>query len=175
MQIAQIQPFNVAGKRKNVTRIVIHALGEFIDLEPWDLHAVDFLRSTQLNAHALIAPSGTVLRTAADMDVVYHAKGFNMDSIGIEFLVSGVHTYGSFVQAIAQEWLTSAQYDAGVQLVQDLLAKHSITHQQVKQHSTLSPGRKVDPGAGFPWYRFQRDIGCPAVAYDAILPPISSF
>ena len=53
MQIAQIQPFNVAGKRKNVTRIVIHALAEYLDLEPWDLHAVDFLRSTQLNALVL--------------------------------------------------------------------------------------------------------------------------
>jgi|TARA_R110001599_G_scaffold7003_1_gene34685 N-acetyl-anhydromuramyl-L-alanine amidase AmpD len=158
MQIAQIAPFNVAGRLIKIDRVVIHAMAEYIDLEPHDLHAVDYLRTTQLNAHAFVTPSGVVLQTAADLDLVYHARGYNNNSLGIEFLVAGVHTYHSFTRAIEKDWIGVIQYNAGVQYVRQWLDTHNLTSLHVEQHSTLSPGRKVDPGKGFPWAQFINDI-----------------
>ena len=138
-------------------RIVIHAMGEFIDTATDDFHAVEFLRHLGLSAHAFVTPSGVVVRSRRDDEGAYHAKGYNTGSLGVEFLVPGLHTYGSFVDAIAVEYLTAAQYAAGVALVQEWIDTHAIS--KMDRHSTLSPGRKVDPGAGFPWEQFQEDVG----------------
>ena len=156
MRVAGI-PLPKGAADQTPQRIVIHSMGEFIDTATDDFHAVEFLRHIGLSAHAFITPSGVVIRSRKDEQGAYHAKGYNTDSLGVEFLVPGLHTYGSFVDAIAVEYLTDAQYTAGVALVQEWLDNHTIMH--VDRHSDLRPSRKVDPGAGFPWEKFRADVG----------------
>lgn len=156
MNEAQI-PLEAGADNQVPSRIVVHAMGEYIDFDPRDYHAVEFLRKIGLSAHAFITPSGVIIRSRADDAGAYHAKDFNTDSLGVEFLVPGVHTYTTFLDAIKRKYLTTPQYQAGVQLVQDWRVQHGIA--TIDCHSDLSPGRKSDPGKGFPWDRFLQDTG----------------
>ena len=138
-------------------RIVVHAMGEYIDTEPIDYHAVDWLRKLGLSAHAFVTPSGVVVRSRKDEQGAYHAKGHNSGSLGVEFLVPGLHTYATFVAAIKKKYLTKPQYEAGVEAVKRWKDRYELT--TIVRHSDLSPDRKVDPGKGFPWERFLSDTG----------------
>ena len=138
-------------------RIVVHAMAGFIDTEPEDFSAVEYLRKLGLSAHAFITPSDVVIRSRRDDQGGYHAKGFNTDSVGVEFLVSGLHTYATFIEEIKKKYLTNAQYQVGIELVKKWKTEHNI--KTINRHSELSPGRKVDPGRGFPWERFLADTG----------------
>ena len=133
-------------------RIIVHAMGEYI----LDDHAPDFLMNQGLSAHVLAAPDGTLFRCREDTEGAYHARGFNTDSLGIEVLVAGHHDYGSFIKAIAAPWVTDAQYNATVKQCREWVQKFGIT--QIDRHCDVSPGRKLDPGAGFPWDKFISDV-----------------
>ena len=66
----------------------------------------------------------------------------------------GLHSYPTFIEALKKEYLTNDQYLAGVELVNKWRTDYKID-----RHSDLSPGRKVDPGTGFPWNQFLADTG----------------
>lgn len=134
--------------------IVVHCMAEFLDLDPTDKPALEFLRSQGLSAHILVQPGGTLVRMLPDATMGAHAKGFNRDCLGIEFLVSGVHTWGSFLERIKTPYLTEAQWESGVWKVREWMSMHKIPVGLVERHSGISPGRKFDPGDGFPWDRF---------------------
>jgi N-acetyl-anhydromuramyl-L-alanine amidase AmpD len=139
--------------------IIVHAMGEYVmsdDGETYN-HAPVFLDRMQLSAHALVAPDGTVYRCRTDDEGAYHARGFNTDSLGIEVLVEGKHDYGSFLEKIKTDYVTAEQYAAVVEQCREWARLHGIA--RFVRHSDVSPGRKLDPGAGFPWTRFIADLG----------------
>ena len=136
-------------------RIVVHAMGEYILHEGVYKHAVDLLNDIGLSAHALIEPDGTIIRCREDSEMAWHAKGYNKNSLGVEFLVKGKHDHTSFKKAISENYLTFNQHCAGIELIRDWRSKHNI--QSVSRHSDLSPDRKIDPGKGFPWTLFIED------------------
>ena len=138
-------------------RIVIHAMGEYIDTDDKDYHAKEWLDKLGLAAHYLVTPTGVIIKTL-DIDLMgAHAKGYNFGSVGIEFLVPGVHTYSSFLKAIELPYLTDVQYEEGLQLVDDLCLAldQPVT---IDTHAELSPDRKVDPGKGFPLESFLSNL-----------------
>lgn len=141
------------------SRIVIHAMGENIQSdnnpEVYD-HATVFLNNYKLSAHKLIAPNGDVYVCRFDNERASHARGFNTDSLGVEFLVQGNHNYGTFINKIKTPYLTPEQYESGLMVVRDWKQLHDI--QSIDRHSDLSPGRKVDPGLGFPYQEFIRNL-----------------
>ena len=135
-------------------RIVVHAMGEYIG----GVHAVDFLRNIGLSAHILVCPDKTIIRCRQDNQGAYHAKGYNDDSLGIEFLVAGNHSYGTFSEAIKKAYLKPGQYEVGMEFVRnEWFIKRGIM--LMDRHCDLSPERKVDPGSGFPWGQFMREVG----------------
>ena len=74
-------------------------------------------------------------------------------SIGIEFHVPG------YANGDGSNWykftpFTKGQTDTGIQLVAHLMEAHAITKQNLLGHSTISVGRKTDPGPLFPWKAF---------------------
>jgi len=138
--------------------IIIHAMAEYLSIDgghQW-MKAADFLKHTGLSAHALVSPDGTVYRCRKDNEGAYHAAGFNTDSLGIEIMVSGKHDYSSFLHTILHRYTTEAQYSALVEQVREWIKRYSIT--DIKRHSDVSPGRKIDPGAGFDWEKFLEDV-----------------
>ena len=131
--------------------IVVHAMGEYI-LDPDPIHAPDFLEKLGLSAHVLVAPNGDIYSCRDTDEGAWHARGYNKNSLGIEFLVEGEHDYGSFLKAIKNPWVKHEQLESGVTVVRTWLADYDI--EKVVRHSDISPGRKVDPGEGFPWPEF---------------------
>jgi N-acetyl-anhydromuramyl-L-alanine amidase AmpD len=139
---------NYSERNDAPSAIILHAIGEYIDLEE-DMFCMYYLDSIGLSCHYYVTPSGVILQTAPDNFVTYHAKGHNQYSIGIEIIVSGLHTYETFLDAIAEPYVTDAQEGALVDLSRYLSKQHNIKPSNIFRHSDISPGRKKDPGAGF--------------------------
>ena len=146
------------GNRHNDPKlIVVHSMGEFIK-DPEPTHAVQFLKSYGLSAHALVASDGDIYICRDPSQGAYHARNFNTNSLGIEFLVAGEHDYASFIETInnLDGWVTKKQWASGIEVVRGWMQDYNIT--EIVRHSDISPGRKVDPGEGFNWDDFQRRI-----------------
>lgn len=133
-------------------------MAEYIK-DPDPIHAPTFLEQYKLSAHALITPSGDTILCRDDDQRAWHARGYNTDSLGIEFLVEGEHDYASFVEKIKSPYLSVMQFDAGIEAVRSWIDAYDISINRIDRHSDLSPGRKVDPGAGFPWKIFLERLG----------------
>ncbi len=148
------------GARSNQPKkeIIVHAMGEYIDQADRDYSAWDWLDKLGLSAHALVCPNGVVIRCRDDDQGAYHARGHNRNSLGVEFLVPGVHTYGTFLAALRTDYVSEAQMAAGVELVRGWVVAYNIQVDQVLRHSDVSPGRKHDPGGGFPWTEFLEKV-----------------
>lgn len=147
------------GAVQNPDTIIIHSMGEYITDNGQPQHAAAFLNEYKLSAHALVAPNGDVFMCRAPEEEAWHARGHNKNSLGIEFLVAGEHTYKSFIETIKSPYITDKQLKAGVELVTRWLNNYDIT--TITRHSDVSPGRKVDPGIGFPWDYFLSLLGGP--------------
>ena len=139
------------------SRIVVHAMAEFITDRGREWHAPEFLKNIGLSAHSLITPSGVRIRCRRETQGAYHARGFNRDSLGIEVLVPGVHDYDSFIEAIKTPYMTKTQYHATVDQCREWLDEFHIL--SIDRHSDVDPERKHDPGDGFPWTDLLSDIG----------------
>lgn len=77
-------------------------------------------------------------------------KSLNSCTIGIEFHAPG------YANGDGSDWYkfteyTDSQKDVGIKLVSYLMKEHDIPSSNLFAHSTISPGRKTDPGALFFW------------------------
>ena len=134
----------------------MHAMGEYIRDGGKIMPAADFIFKIGLSAHTLITSYGDRVRLRADNQGAWHAKGFNTNSLGIEFLVPGIHTYDTFLQAIKQPYLTDKAHAEGLRQVREWIDLHDI--KSIDRHSDVDPARKKDPGDGFPWLEFLEDL-----------------
>ena len=149
-------PLPDGADNNNPNLIVIHSMGEIINDNGNHYFAHKWLEHLGYSAHALIHPNGDIMICRNTDQGAYHARGFNKNSLGIEFLVEGEHNYGTFLEAIKTDWVKPEQYAAGVELVKHWSNLYNIS--EIKRHSDLSPGRKVDPGSGFKWNKFLNQI-----------------
>jgi len=107
----------------------------------------DLLR--KVSAHYLIARDGTIYYLVDELARAWHAgesywggnRDLNSASIGIELDNNGEEPYAE------------PQIAALLALLADLTARWSIPAANVLGHGDVAPGRKVDPGALFPWRR----------------------
>lgn len=158
MMIANM-PLTHGGSRTNKpSRVVVHAMAEYIEQGGRDFTAYELLDRLGLSAHALVTPSGVVIRCRDDDEHAYHAKGHNRNSLGVEVLVPGVHTYTTFLEAMKTEWVSDEQYVATVELVKSWVDRYHIGETGVVRHLDIDPGRKHDPGDGFPWDSFVKGL-----------------
>ena len=103
-------------------RLIIHAMGEHIN----GTHASEFLEKIGLSAHFLICPNGDIIKTRKTTTVAYHAKGNNLNTVGIEVLVEGDWDYGSFIDRIKEDYVTDDQMDALVELSNGIIEHYDI-------------------------------------------------
>jgi len=134
------------GRRKSGTKIefiVLHytAIGKEASLDRLcnPIHEV--------SCHYLIDQKGVCYQLVDDSKRAWHAgKSFwrglqdiNSRSLGIELVNSGDEAY------------PKTQMESLMILLQDLLAIHKISPQNVLGHSDIAPSRKTDPGKWFDW------------------------
>ena len=137
--------------------IVIHSMAEYVKDDNGDyVHATKFLEHIGYSEHAQVDHNGIIIRCLEDIEKAHHALGYNNDSLGLSALVEGKHNYGSFIRAIGDPYMSDDQYHSMVYQCQVWIAKYEIA--RVVRHSDISPGRKLDPGEGFPWEEFLKDI-----------------
>lgn len=155
----RLSPNPYGAARQTPRRIVVHAMHEWFDMsdagtDPGMLYADKFLEHVGLSAHVLVTPAGEVIRCRDDQQGAYHAKGFNTDSLGIEFLVPNRYgySYDAFLRAIEEDWVSEAQLLTGGRVIAEWIARWGIT--QIDGHCDLDPARKRDPG-NFPWDRLR--------------------
>lgn len=140
--------------------VVLHAMAEYVKVGNRYYHAVEWLKKKGWSAHIFVTPSGTIIRSRNDNQGAYHAaaQGYNKISLGVEFLVAGVHDIASLYKTIQKPYLKPEQYKAGVEFVKKEWVLRAGILRYV-EHSRLDPEKKKDPGAGFPLCQFLKDIG----------------
>jgi len=142
----------IGGGIQTPDTLVIHAMSEYIN----GMYADEFLSSVGLSAHFLLKPNGEFIKLRKTTEVAWHAKGFNTNSIGIEVLVEGSHTYDTFLEKIKTDWVKPEQYKALIEMSNGIIEHYDI--EKVVRHSDLSPERKKDPGDGFKWQYFKDQL-----------------
>ena len=152
------RPLSKGAKINHPRKAIIHAMAEYIYHEGKWRHAGDFLEMIGLSAHILITPDGDIIECRDVNRGAYHAKGNNAGTVGAEWLVKGRHDYDSFIEAIKTPYLEKEQLEKGCDYIRDKWVKDLMILNHAR-HSDIDPGRKVDPGKGFPWEEYLGNIG----------------
>ena len=109
----------------------------------------------EVSCHYFVFEDGRIAQLVPESRRAWHAGAsywagetdMNSASIGIEIAHPG-HDGGA-------PPFPAAQIDAVVALVADITRRCAIAPDRVLAHSDIAPGRKIDPGEGFPWERFE--------------------
>jgi N-acetylmuramoyl-L-alanine amidase len=104
-------------------------------------------RERMVSAHYLVGRDGVVYQLVDERYRAWHAgtsrwgseTDINSASLGIELDNTGFEPY------------PPAQLRALLALLADIRSRHDIPRENFLAHGDVAPGRKVDPGALFPW------------------------
>ena len=142
-----LKPSPNFGDRKNggkIDMILLHYTGMDDDDQ-----ALEWLcnETSEVSSHYYIDRIGSTQQLVAEEKRAWHAgnafwkgeKDINSCSIGIEIANAG------------HEDFPEGQIKAVIALCKDLMERHDIPAYRVLGHSDVAPGRKIDPGAKFPW------------------------
>lgn len=129
--------------------------------------------ASQVSAHYVVAEDGTISQLVPEDRRAWHAgrsswageSDVNSASIGIEIAHAG-HWWDlsampdrdpALPVEVHPGWVDypEVQIDAVIGLVGDIVARRGIDPTRVVGHSDIAPGRKRDPGEGFPWQRLE--------------------
>lgn len=108
---------------------------------------------SRVSYHYLVGRSGQVTMLVPEAEKAWHAgksawigcthKGsVNHMSVGVAYANDGQAPY------------PEKQVVAGARLVAEICKRHHIERSEVRSHAEVSPGRKTDPWAHFPWAVF---------------------
>jgi N-acetylmuramoyl-L-alanine amidase len=121
---------------------------------PWaDKNAAPDAPLARVSAHYVVGEDGVIYRIVPEQNRAWHAGAsswrgegdVNSRAIGVE-IVNGGHDFGL-------PDYPSAQIEAVIALVRDILERQQLQPGQVVGHSDIAPERKQDPGEKFPWKR----------------------
>lgn len=126
--------------------VILHHTG---DDSAWASLRILTDRLREVSAHYLVRRDGVVHRLVDERMRAWHAgllhwggnTDLNSSSIGIELNNNG------------KEPFAEPQIDSLIALLADIKGRYSIPAANFLGHADVSPGRKVDPSAYFPWRR----------------------
>ena len=122
-----------------------------------EIYADELLKKIGLSAHFLLCPDGSFIKLRRTHEKAWHAKGHNTNTIGIEVLVEGLHTYETFLERIKEDWVKPEQMDALIEMTKGIMDYYEIPPENVLRHSDIDPDRKKDPG-NLDWDLFKSRI-----------------
>lgn len=154
-----IEKLSDRGNKSNKPdRLIVHCMSEYLMYEGRKMHASEFLKEIGLSAHYLICPNGDVIKCRKTNQGAYHAKDHNINTVGIEILVEGVHNYEGFLKRIEKPYHTKKQMDSLVELSQDIIDYWGIKKENIIRHSDIDSPRKKDTGKGFPFEEYKSKL-----------------
>ena len=132
----------IGGGIQTPDRLIIHSMSEYIN----GMYADEFLASVGLSAHFLLCPNGSFIKLRRTHEKAWHAKGHNTNTVGIEVLVEGEHTYDEFLEKIKTDWVKPEQMEALIEMSNGIIFHYDMETKNVLRHSDIDPERKYDPG-----------------------------
>ncbi len=129
----------------------------------WQAHPYfEHIRGAQVSSHFYIRRDGQLWQFVSCEQRAWHAglssfqgrDNCNDFSIGIE------------LEGLEGHHFEPAQYNQLISLCHDLHRQYPIAH--VAGHEHIAPGRKSDPGAGFDWILFQKNVAWPLQYFSAL-------
>ena len=107
--------------------------------------------AAEVSCHYLIWEDGRITQLVDEAHRAWHAgkshwagiTDINSASIGIELVHEG--------PGQGPPLFPRVQISACIALCKDIQTRHAIPAAHVLAHSDIAPGRKIDPGEGFPW------------------------
>lgn len=113
-------------------------------------------RASKVSAHYVVDRDGTIHQFLPEGYSAWHAGVSNFPPLGISGSCNA-ESIGIEIQRSPSEPLTKEQIASTMALVKDIKERYHIPAEYVVAHSDVAPGRKVDPGADFPWEAFARE------------------
>lgn len=113
---------------------------------------------SNVSAHVVIDRDGTVWRIVPDERAAWHAGKSTLFGASVAGSVNHMSLGVELVGKAAQVDFPVAQLDAAALYVWLACRLYNIPLNCVVGHCHVSPGRKVDPGDGFPWVSFLRAV-----------------
>jgi len=139
---------NFGERRQPVTMLILHYTGMATGSA-----ALERLcdPEAEVSCHYLIWEDGRITQLVDEAHRAWHAgksrwaglTDINSASIGIELVHEG--------PGKGPPLFSQAQILACIALCKNILTRHAIPAAHVLAHSDIAPGRKIDPGEGFPW------------------------
>lgn len=126
----------------------------------WDKSLRVLTTGGQVSAHYLVRDNPAQIYQIVDENRrAWHAgmsfwagnSFLNAASIGIEIVNPG---YTDTPAGRVYAPYSQAQIDQVIALVRDLQWRHQVRPERIIGHADIAPGRKQDPGPGFPWKQF---------------------
>lgn len=139
---------------RDITIIVIHDTGGRTAES-----ALSWMESplSNVSSHYLVDKDGTIYQLVEDEDVAWHVgasvlwheSDLNRIALGIELVDDSLDKY------------PDEQMTALIDLTAGLCDKYQIPLNRIVGHENVAmpKGRKVDPGADFPWFMFLNTVG----------------
>ena len=155
------RPFkNHGGTLHNADTIVVHAIGEYIDSEGPDMHCLEFLDKLGYSYHRVIDTSGDVIESVDVHNMAWHCKKNkgNFRSIGVAFMVQGLHDITSLTKALRRgDALTLEQLESGIEECQRIISLRPTITDMVR-HSDWDSRKPDFPEDAFDFGAFKSDV-----------------
>lgn len=125
--------------------------------------------SRQVTSHYTISEEGIVFKHASENFAARHAgasywqgkTALNLYAVGIEHVNEGRKAHdgqsaGIVVSGSEEQWyqFDERQIVVSMDLCKRIIERYKISPENIVGHSDIAPGRKMDPGPLFPWYKF---------------------
>jgi len=121
---------------------------------------------SEVSCHYVVFEDGRIWQLVPESRRAWHAgkscwqgeRDMNSCSIGIEIVHPG-HDLNTVSEQKPNPFpppgppFPEVQIKAVIRLVADIKARRAIADRRILAHSDIAPGRKIDPGEGFPWQK----------------------
>lgn len=158
MQIEHVASPNFNERKHPLDMLVLHYTGMATGED-----ALERMRDpkAEVSAHYMVWEDGRITQFVEEDKRAWHAgvaswqgqQDLNSRSIGIE-IVNGGHDFRAPDGSLPP--YPRPQIHAVLDLVHDILGRHTIPATRILGHSDIAPLRKQDPGEHFPWERLAR-------------------
>lgn len=144
-------------KKRRLRYAVVHSMGEYVvGSDGVARHAPKHLDFSKLSCHAFCTPTGEIIQSVPTEFMAWHVKGHNSESIGLEFLVPGEHTWTTFLKAIngSTDPYAEVQYRAAGWWFGTYMKQWGLELEDLVGHHHLN-SEKPDPGRAFNWIKLR--------------------